>query len=384
MSNNEARVALYVDDFLPYTHSWIYRQIIDPITNVELVICKNRLEATVFPFKTCVVSKDESFIRKYIRGRFWSLFKYQSPKLNIRNKKDFKKALINHKINIVHAHFGTNGTIIASVCKELNIPLIITFHGHDISSALKRWPGYHTALLKVFEQLKFAIAISQEMADRLKKLGCPEEKIKVSYLGVPLEDFTYYDRSTRIQPIRFLHAARLTSKKGVPDLVRSFAKAFPIAGTAVLDIAGDGEEKELIINTIKKVNPSNPVNLLGRLNYPELILALHKADVFVANSRTDLAGTTEGLPIAILEASSTGLPIISTVHAGIPESVEDKVTGRLIKEFDNEALKNAMVEMLEKPLRLKLGAQARKYMEEKFNLHVCNKILKDIYFKCLN
>ncbi|MDF2454523.1 MAG: glycosyltransferase [Cytophagaceae bacterium] len=377
------QVALYVDDFLPYTHGWIYRQISDPVTNVKTVLCHQRSEEKIFPIARYVTSTRSGRLSEYIKGRFWFLFKYFSLSLDKKAIQAFGEELIAQKINLVHAHFGTNGVGIAPLCKRLNIPLVVTFHGFDISSAPLRWPAYRKQLQLLFDQIACAIAISEEMAERLIVIGCPKEKIKVSYLGVPVNKFTYIDRSQHKEPLVFLHAGRLTAKKGVPDLVRAFAKAFPNKGEAELWLAGDGEERKEVKETIHSTQSSD-VKLLGRLTEEELQQARSKAHVFVINCRTDQAGTKEGLPIAILEACCTGMPVISTRHAGIPEAIQHEHTGFLVEEYDSNAFALAMQKMREASLRTQMGINANVLMREKFSLEKCNQELRRIYNEVLS
>ncbi|MBC7488498.1 MAG: glycosyltransferase [Cytophagaceae bacterium] len=372
------RVALYVDDFLPYTHGWIYRQVSDPVTNVRTVLCHKRSEEKLFSITRFIKSPNGGRLKAYVRGRFWFLFKYCTSSLNKKSTKDFSKELRDQEINLVHAHFGTNGVLIAPLCKELQIPLVVTFHGFDISSAPLRWPAYRKQLQSLFDQIVYAIAISEEMVDRLIKIGCPREKIKVSYLGVPLMEFPFVDRTQRKQSLVFLHAGRLTAKKGVPDLVHAFEKAFSRKEEAELWLVGEGEEEKEVQQVIQSNKFSN-VKLLGRLSEEELQQVRSKADVFVLNCRTDEAGTKEGLPISILEACCTGMPVISTYHAGIPESIIHGQTGLLVNEYDNAALTEALIKMSDDAARLTMGKQARAFMEQKFSLAGCNEKLNILY-----
>jgi colanic acid/amylovoran biosynthesis glycosyltransferase len=342
------------------------------------VLCHKRSEEKLFPFVRTVQSINHGQLGAYIRGRFWFLFQYFAPALSKQATQAFAKELQEQKINLVHAHFGTNGVLIAPLCKRLNIPLVVTFHGFDISSAPLRWPAYRKQLKALFHQIVYAIAISEEMVDRLIACGCPKEKIKVSYLGVPLTSFPFVDRSAHTKPLVFLHAGRLTAKKGVSDLVRAFHFTFPKVGEAELWIAGEGEEKKEIQQVIQKLR-SSTVKLLGRLSEEELLQVRNKADVFVLNCRTDEAGTKEGLPISILEACCTGLPVISTRHAGIGEAVQQEQTGLLVDEYDTIALSMALQKMTDDSVRLAMGKSARTLMEEKFSLASCNQKLSALY-----
>ncbi len=376
---NKPKTALYVDKFLPYTHGWIWRQISDGPAAMDLVICQERIEEEAFPFEDVVIARPPGKTMARIKGKLWALYKHLPYSPDKYSRQVFKKALTDRDIELVHSHFGTNGVMIQPVCDELNIPHVVTFHGFDISSAPQRWPAYKRELQKLFQKIRFAIVISEEMGDRVARMGCPREKILVSYLGVPLDEYPYADRSGHKGPVRFLHAGRITGKKGLPDLIRAFARAFPDPGAAVLEVAGDGEEYDEVVKTIEEVKPVNRVNMHGRLSDEELKDLRKKADVFVLNCRVDKQGTKEGLPISTLEAAATGLPAISTYHAGIPESILDEETGYLVKEFDTGAFAEKMRKLTDKKRRLKMGNNARRFMERKFDLNVCNKRLSEIY-----
>ena len=374
------RIALAVNTFLGYTHVWIYRQITDEPSKASLVLCHRRECEQDFPFEpVCVSPIRESRLRRKLRGKLWPIFRYFPPRLPQRNAHDYAHALRENDINLVHVHFATTGATLASFCQQFGIPLIVTAHGFDITSAPRRWPAYRRALQPLWHQCRFVIAISEHTVRQLRELGCPRDRIRLSYTGVPVDEFPFVDRSGRNRPVRFLHAGRLTSKKGVPDLVWSFAQAFQERDTAILDIVGDGEERELVKQAVTDANPSNQVNVVGRLSNEELAEARKRADVFVLNSRIDETGCTEGLPSTILEAACTGLPSISTRHAGIPESILDRQTGLLVDESDNNALSRAMRELAIPHTRLAMGRAARAFVEQKFASREWNAKLGKLY-----
>ena len=379
-TQQEPRVALAVDTFLGYTNAWIYRQITGDASRARLVLCGGRNCEEEFPFQPVVVSADRTprFFRK-VRGKLWAFFRHVPPGLSARRKADFRTALLQHNINLVHAHFGTTGSNYLPLCREMGIPLIVTVHGHDITSSYRRWPAYASVLRQMFHECPFFIVISEEMGQRLEALGCPRNRIRVSYLGVPTEEFPFVDRSERDGPVRFLHAGRLAAKKGVPDIVRAFASAFHEPDTAVLNIAGDGDELPLVEAAIQETSPANPVHMLGRLSIEDLASARAKSDVFLLNCRIDQHGTMEGLPISTLEAACTGLPAIATRHAGIPESVRDGETGILVDEYDTDAFANAMKTLADRATRLRMGQAARAFMEEQFAIEKCNARLGELY-----
>lgn len=372
-------IAVAVNSFLPHSQAWIYRQVGNKWINPKVILCRHRENKKIFPFKNCKILHREKLIYHKIKAKTWWFWKNFPPRFTRDNRNSIFSALLENSIDIVHAYFGNVAAHYIDICHKLHIPLIVTFLGFDITSAVKRWPGYSKKLIQLFHDCPIVIANCHEMATRLVNMGCDIKKIRVSYFGIPLTDFPFIDRSQRIGPVRFLHAGRLTEKKGVPDVIKAFVQAFSNRRPVILDIVGDGEEMNLVRKTINEIRPINKVNLYGEQQSSKIINFLRQADVFILNSRTDSSGNKEGLPNSILEASATGLPTISTNHAGIPESIIDGKTGILVPEFDTSALAAAMKNVMDKNLRLKMGRAARTLMEEKFDLEICNIKLREIY-----
>src|SRR6267142_6587459 len=129
------RSALAVSSFLPYTMSWIYRQVSDPLISPVAVIAMQRENGDLFPFNNVYLLKDEPYYKKVIKAKLGFWFGRRPVHFKTRIKKSVKETLTRHTIQLVHAHFGTFGIYFMESCAELNIPLLITFHGFDISSA---------------------------------------------------------------------------------------------------------------------------------------------------------------------------------------------------------------------------------------------------------
>lgn len=372
-------VAIGSQVYLPYTQSWIYRQINDARSNVSLVVCHKTENLDTFPFDHLAIIEEQSLWWRKIAYKLSPVLKYFPHTVSTQRKKAYTAALVENNIQLMHVHFGVMAVDVMAVCEKINVPLIVTFHGFDITAAVKRSPSYHTALLVLFSKMKLGIAISNEMKNRLIALGCASDKIKVSYLGIPLEEFKYVDRSHHTGTVKFLHAGRLSETKGVPDLVHAFSSAFSKEDAVELFIVGDGEEKEHVREAINQSRVKDKIKFLGKLSNEELLKHREACDVFVLNCRTPASGDKEGLPIALLEASSTGLPILSTYHAGISEGITHEQTGLLVQEYDNKGLAEGMRLLMDQEKRLQLGRQGRAWMEEQFDLIKCNEVLYEIY-----
>lgn len=373
------RTALATAEFLPSSAVWIYRQMYTPSIDHALVITNKISNSGTFSHRNIIELGAEAYLVRAIRYKLNQYTNYGPPtRFSSKQRSFVKQALVDNKIELLHIHFGTYAVYFKDICVELDIPFVVTFHGFDITSAVDRWSSYAKELTSLFSSAAFAFVISEDMKTRLISLGCPEIKIKVSYLGVPTDNFTPINRSGR-DTLTFLHAGRLTEKKGVVDLVKSFATAFKGQKNVRLTIAGSGEEEQSILGAITKNEIAGQVSMLGNLSQSDLKAAYEDADVFVLNSRVDSNGTKEGLPIGILEASSAGLPVISTLHAGIPESIINGETGILVPERNNEDLVDALKKMQDEGLREAFGKDGRLYMEEKFSLKKCNQILFEYY-----
>ena len=372
-------VAIGTQVYLPYTQSWIYRQINDDRSHVSLVVCNKKENLETFPFDRIAVIQEKSLWWRKVAYKLRPVLKYFPHTVSSKRKKAYTTALVENNIQLMHVHFGVMAVDLMGVCETLNVPLIVTFHGFDITAAVKRSPSYHKALLILFDKMKVGIAISHEMKNRLVELGCAADKVKVSYLGIPLKEFKYLDRSHHAANVKFLHAGRLSETKGVPDLVRAFSSAFSMEDAVELFIVGGGEERENVMEAIHQSPIKDKIKFLGKLSNEELLKYREACDVFVLNCRTPESGDKEGLPIALLEASSMGLPIVSTYHAGISEGIVHQQTGLLVKEYDNKGLADAMRLLLDKNTRLQMGKQGRAWMEEQFDLGKCNEVLYDIY-----
>ena len=129
-----------------------------------------------------------------------------------------------------------------------------------------------------------------------------------------------------------------------------------------------------------KINES--VNFLGALKHEETVNYIENALCFIQHSITSISGDQEGTPVAILEASASGLPVIATKHAGIVDVVINNKTGFLVEEHNVEEMSEKMIYLLEnKDIAKKMGEEGRKFVYENFRLekHIecVNAVIKD-------
>jgi len=145
-----------------------------------------------------------------------------------------------------------------------------------------------------------------------------------------------------------------------------------------LSIIGDGPLFEKFRDIVEELGLAKIVELHGGIPREEVRARLLAANAFVLPSVTTDAGDIEGIPVAISEAMATGLPVISTYHSGIPEIVEDGVTGLLVAERDVHALAEAMCRIArDRKLAARMGRAAREKVERDLNLDRWNDVLAE-------
>jgi len=172
----------------------------------------------------------------------------------------------------------------------------------------------------------------------------PEKRIAISRLGAS-SDLAAVTERPELSTRRILTIGRLVDKKGIADSITAFAEAQDtLRGEWRYDIVGDGPLLPMLRELASRLGVAPLVRFRGFLSRPETIQALLEASLFVLASRTTSNGETEGTPVSIIEAATLGLPVVSTVHAGIPEIVpsEGVAAGLLVPEGDTVGLARAL------------------------------------------
>lgn len=286
-------------------------------------------------------------------------------------------SLKQNKIQLVFAQYGPVAHRLVKICKYLNIPLITHFHGYDASiySTIEDCERYD----QVFNYSKFVIVVSTSMTKRLIELGCSSEKIVYNVYG---PDKFFDNLSPKFMEETFIAIGRFVEKKAPYYTILAFNQVLKKYPDAKLIIGGDGNLFEVCKNLIRYLKIERNVFLPGVLSKEEFIFYLKNSRAFVQHSITAINGDQEGTPVAVLEASAAGLPVIATFHAGIPDVIINEETGLLVEEHDIDAMAQKMILLLEnKELAIKLGKNGKQRIKSNFSqkrhLDVLNKLIAD-------
>lgn len=281
--------------------------------------------------------------------------------------------------DIIYCHFGPNGRL-AAMLKEAGLidgALITVLHGYDATGYPKQM-GFNP-YRRLFRRGRLFLAVSNRLKERLLELGCPPELVLVHHMGVDCERFQYAPRRLEPgKPLRILTVARLVEKKGVENGIRAVAALREHGVNLRYDVVGEGPLRRTLEDLTTSLNADSYVTLHGAKSPTEVSTLLHRSQILLAPSVTGTDGDQEGIPVSLMEAMATGMPVISTEHGGIPELVEHNVSGLLAVEGDVAGLQ-AHISYLSKRQDLwqSLGNAARKRVKQDFNLHAQNTRLSE-------
>ena len=254
-----------------------------------------------------------------------------------------EKSFKENKIDVVLAQYGPAGVAVLSICKLLDIPLIVHFHGYDASvyDLINRNQNNYSQL---FNYAKSIFAVSKVMSKKLVEMGCNPAKIATQPCAPNDSFFTIVPDFSKP---RFIGIGRFTDKKAPYYTILAFSKVLKHFPEARLTIGGNGELFNTCINLVKYLQIGHAVNLPGVIQPEEFRKYLQESVAFVQHSIIAQNGDSEGTPVAVLEACAAGLPVIATKHAGIPDVIVNGKTGLLVDEHDVDGMARAMMKVLE-------------------------------------
>jgi len=272
-------------------------------------------------------------------------------------------------------HFGPMGLIGVKLRKAglLKAPLITAFHGVDMTAYLRQFG--RDAYAELFKEGTLFLPVSDCWRRRLIDLECPADRVVVHHMGIDLRRF---DAPPRLrhegEPLRLLSIARLVEKKGIEYGIRAVAKVLRDTKQPILyTVIGDGPLRTALEKLARDLGTQTQVRFLGVQSQDVIATEFQRTHLMLAPSVVAEDGDEEGIPVALMEAMASGLPVVATRHSGIPELVRDPETGWLVPERDSEALAQAIkLAAASDGHWVRMGGAARREIEENFNIDRLN------------
>ena len=249
-------------------------------------------------------------------------------------------------VRLILAEFGTMGARLVQVSKATGIPLVPIFYGYDAWQK-ETLSENKEAYVSLFEIAPLVIGVSNDICEQLERLGCPENKIEYLPCFVDLSRFQYVQREF-VQP-NFLTVGRFCNSKAPFLTILAFNEVIKRVPLAKLTMVGGDENGvlETCKSLVKSLDLEGNILILDALSPDEVHEQMVQASIFVQHSiTTPVTGDKEGTPVAIMEAMATGLPVISTKHAGIAEIIENGVSGILVDEFAYKTMSEEMIRLV--------------------------------------
>jgi glycosyltransferase involved in cell wall biosynthesis len=277
------------------------------------------------------------------------------------------------------------GLYALGLAKRLKVPLVTTFHGFDATTtrlALLRsrkasWIHYALFGRRLARHGDLFVCVSDYIRERVLAAGFPQRRVVRHYIGI---DTKALRPATAPAARSIVHVARLVEKKGTRYLIEAFTRVAKSDPEVELVIIGDGPLGQSLETLARSQLAGDRIRFLGTQANAMVLDRLSKAAVFCLPSVTARSGDLEGLPISILEAAAMGVPVVATLHSGIPEAVRDGENGYLVPERDVGALAERLAHLLANDgLRQAMGQAARRIVEERFNLRRQTAALEDLY-----
>lgn len=288
--------------------------------------------------------------------------------------------LVGKEHDAVHCQFGNLGPEVL-LLKEIGAisgKLVISFRGNDLTGYLRTKRICYSEL---FRKGDLFFPVSEVFRHRLIEKGCSPAKIAVHRSGVDLTKFQYFVRRRADGELtRLVSIGRFVEKKGLAYAIKAIARIVDSGYKVSYSIIGDGKLRSDLEHLIDQLGVGDHVRLLGCMPHSEVVLHLRNSHLLLAPSVTGTDGDQEGVPNVLKEAMAMGMPVIGTLHGGIPELVENGKSGFLVPERDVEALADRLAYLIDHPERWpEMGSNGRKRIEQYYDINRLNDTLVELY-----
>lgn len=264
----------------------------------------------------------------------------------------------------VHCHFANHPALAGFIVHRLTgIPYSFTAHGSDLHVDRRM-------LCEKVAEAEFVVPISEfnrQVIVRECGVGS-DAKLAVIHTGVDTDYFTPGPPRDG-DGFTIVCVGTLHEVKGQAYLVRACARLAESGIPFRCHLVGDGQDRDLLAREISAHRLDDRVTLDGLLDRDRLSALLRRADVLVTPSVPTREGKREGIPVVLMEAMSSGLPVVASRLSGIPELVEDGHTGLLVEPRDDAGLAGALERLYGDPaLRQRLALEGRRKVLEEFDV----------------
>jgi glycosyltransferase involved in cell wall biosynthesis len=273
-------------------------------------------------------------------------------------------AMVEEGVDHVHCHFANHPALAGWLVHRLvAIPYSFTAHGSDLHVDRTMLPA------KVAEAA-FVVTISADNQAVIEATcrSSAEGKVDVIHCGIDPAAFRPVVRPAD-GPLRIIAVGTLHEVKGQVHLIEACRRLAERGVGFTCRFIGDGPDRATLEARVAELGLAHMITFAGRLTSDAVAAALGEADVLAAPSVPTRGGKREGIPVVLMEAMATGLPVVASRLSGIPELVTDGVDGLLVAPGDAGALADALARLAADPaMRARLGAAGRERVVRDFDV----------------
>ena len=242
--------------------------------------------------------------------------------------------------------FGTSAVAAKQTLERAQKPYFIAVHGYDITTEFKDEDYRRQWVELVNHDLCIAVVCASHYTKRLCVLaGAEEQKCQVIRLALDGEKIQRDPSIQKTSHPSFVHFGRLTEKKNPIATFEAFRLVVAKAPNATITFIGDGPMREELEARVSRSGLDSQVRILGAMKQELALQEVQRHWIFVQHSVTAKSGDQEGFALSPAEAALMEMPVVSTLHNGIPEHVLEGETGFLVREFDYESMAERMIEL---------------------------------------
>jgi len=291
--------------------------------------------------------------RPGFRGHIYQLFYFQEAVI-------LASELQRQRIEHLHAHLGDVSATVALLASRLSdVGYSITFHSSDFI-----FDPTHLALREKIKHSRFVVCISQFGKSQLMLFSDSADWIRLEVVHCGVDVASYVMSSPRPRAKALLFAGRLASEKGIPVLFKSLELLRRAGYDFELTLVGDGEQRAALMQLGKQLGIADRILFAGYTSQRVICEHLTRSDVFV------LPSFIEGIPVSLMEAMASGVPVIGTYVGGVVELVDNGETGQVVSPGDPNALRDAIARYFDSyELREKVSRNGREKVAADFDLH---------------
>lgn len=353
-----------------YPHNLAKEKEVQDLLNKTYFLYKENFFSVIYSNIANLITSPIRFLKAFITA-FGDILRIGLNSTTIKLIYQFIQAnkvasyLKKNKCEHLHIHFAHVPTQIGMYASTISgVPFTFMSHANDLFER-------GILLKEKAARSKFAVTISDYNVKFLLENNVQKDKIKIVRCGINTQEYTFTQKNTLNNPPTFGTLGRLVEKKGMDILVKALGKLKYKEIDFKLEIAGDGPLLQEIRNLVKEQKLENNVEFKGALSHDKVCDWMKNLDAFILACKVDSNGDQDGIPVVLMEAMAVGTPVISTFISGIPELIEDKISGFLAEPGNPISLSEKIEELISHQSDVtKLTENAKNRIHQEFDQKV--------------